>query len=42
VENISMTDPHRNGDEIILKVSCLATAFHSFDESTPAAPAPKK
>jgi type IV pilus assembly protein PilO len=43
VENISMTDPRNKGDEVLLKVSCLATAFHSFDESKPAAPpAPKK
>lgn len=42
VENISMTDPRTTGDEVVLKVSCLATAFHSFDESKMAAPAPKK
>jgi type IV pilus assembly protein PilO len=40
VENISMTEPHKNGDEIILKVTCLATAFHS-NEAAAAAP-PKK
>jgi type IV pilus assembly protein PilO len=33
IENISMTDPHVKGDEVILKVSALATAFHSLDES---------
>lgn len=33
LENISMTDPHAKGDEIILKVTALATAFHSLDES---------
>jgi type IV pilus assembly protein PilO len=42
VENISMTDPHGNGDEVLLKVSCLATAFHTFDDSKAAAQAPKK
>jgi len=42
VENISMTDPHGNGDEVLLKVSCLATAFHSFDDTKAAAQAPKK
>jgi type IV pilus assembly protein PilO len=42
VENISMTDPHGSGDEVLLKVSCLATAFHSFDDTKPAAQAPKK
>jgi type IV pilus assembly protein PilO len=43
VENISMTDPHGSGDEVLLKVSCLATAFHSFEEtSAAAAGAPKK
>lgn len=33
IENISMTDPTPKGDEIILKVTALATAFHSLDES---------
>ena len=33
IENISMTDARPKGDEIILKVTALATAFHSLDES---------
>ncbi|HEX7669011.1 MAG TPA: type 4a pilus biogenesis protein PilO [Polyangiaceae bacterium] len=33
IENISMTDPTPKADEIILKVTALATAFHSLDES---------
>lgn len=33
IENISMTDPTPKGDEVILKVTALATAFHSLDES---------
>jgi type IV pilus assembly protein PilO len=32
IENISMTEPRTKGDEVILKVSALATAFHSIDE----------
>jgi type IV pilus assembly protein PilO len=41
VENISMMEPHMNGDEVLLKVSCLATAFHSFDETKPQPPVKK-
>lgn len=33
IENISLTDPTQKGDEVMLKVSALATAFHSIDES---------
>ena len=29
IENISMSDPHKEGDDIVVKVSCLATAFHA-------------
>lgn len=30
IENISMKEPKAQGDEIVLKVECLATAFHSI------------
>ncbi|HEX4477347.1 MAG TPA: type 4a pilus biogenesis protein PilO [Polyangiaceae bacterium] len=33
MEDISLTDPVQKGDEVTLKVSALATAFHSIDES---------
>lgn len=33
MEDISLTDPLQKGDEVTLKVSALATAFHSIDES---------
>ena len=33
IENISLTDATQKGDEVVLKVSALATAFHSIDES---------
>lgn len=33
MENISLTEPRVKGDEVLLKVNALATAFHSFDES---------
>jgi type IV pilus assembly protein PilO len=33
MENIALTDPHVDGDQVVLKVSALATAFHSIDES---------
>lgn len=32
MENISITDPHTKGDEVLLKVTALATAFHSIDD----------
>jgi len=41
MENISMTDPTMKGDEVLLRVQALATAFHSFDE-TKKAPVAKK
>jgi len=45
VENIQLADPKMVGDEIILRGSCLATAFHALKPKTPpptpqAAPAP--
>ncbi len=33
MEDISLTEPIQKGDEVTLKVSALATAFHSIDES---------
>jgi type IV pilus assembly protein PilO len=33
IENISLTEPIQKGDEVLLHVSALATAFHSIDES---------
>ena len=38
MENITITEPAVKGDEVILKVSALATAFHSIDDKR----APKK
>jgi type IV pilus assembly protein PilO len=32
MENITITEPKVKGDEVILKVSALATAFHSIDD----------
>jgi type IV pilus assembly protein PilO len=32
MENISITEPHMKGDEVLLKVNALATAFHSIDD----------
>ena len=40
MENISITDPKEKGDEVELKVSALATAFHSLDDTKQ--PATKK
>jgi type IV pilus assembly protein PilO len=33
IENITLTDPRVKGDEVMLRVNALATAFHSLDES---------
>ncbi len=33
MENIALTDPTVKGDDVMLKVTALATAFHSIDES---------
>jgi type IV pilus assembly protein PilO len=35
MENITITDPKVKGDEVILKVTALATAFHSIDDKRP-------
>jgi type IV pilus assembly protein PilO len=32
MENLSITEPHMKGDEVLLKVNALATAFHSIDD----------
>ena len=37
IENISLTEPVQKGGEVVLRVSALATAFHSVDESKRAA-----
>ena len=43
VENIELSDPQVEGDDIVLKVKCLATTFHSLKPKvvvpTPGAPA---
>jgi type IV pilus assembly protein PilO len=40
VENIQLTDPKIEGDEVKLKAKCLATTFHVPHTAKPAAPAP--
>jgi len=32
MENITITEPKVKGDEVVLKVSALATAFHSIED----------
>jgi type IV pilus assembly protein PilO len=39
MENISITEPHTKADEVLVKVTALATAFHSVDDKR--APPPK-
>jgi len=42
VENISLSEPKTQNDEVVLKVDCLATAFHTIGNPAPkpgAAPA---
>jgi type IV pilus assembly protein PilO len=43
VENIALSNPRQVGDDVVLKVDCLATAFHSIPMKQAAtAPAGKK
>jgi type IV pilus assembly protein PilO len=42
VENIQVADPHVEGDEIILRGSCLATAFHALKPKDATAAGAKK
>ena len=35
VENIELGDPAVQGDDVVLKVRCLATTFHSLKPKTP-------
>lgn len=37
IENIELTQPHTQGDEIILQARCLATAFHVVAPKVPPA-----
>ncbi len=41
IENISLTQPKTKSEEVLLKVDCLATAFHTLP-NTPAKAAEKK
>ncbi len=40
VENIQLSDPKVVGDDVVLKVKCLATTFHALKPKTPAGAAP--
>jgi type IV pilus assembly protein PilO len=40
VENISLSQPKAHNDEVLLKVDCLATAFHTLATPTPRPGAP--
>jgi len=42
IENISLKEPKAKGDEIDLKVDCLATAFHTLPNTTKPAAAGQK
>lgn len=39
VENIELADPEILGDDVVLKVKCLATTFHALKPKTPPATA---
>jgi type IV pilus assembly protein PilO len=39
VENIELAEPKVEGDDVVLKVKCLATTFHSLKPKAPAAAA---
>jgi type IV pilus assembly protein PilO len=40
VENIELAEPKVQGDDVVLKVKCLATTFHALKPKTPPAAAP--
>jgi type IV pilus assembly protein PilO len=42
MENISLTDPKLQGDDVVVKTEALATAFRSLDETQAAVPADKR
>jgi type IV pilus assembly protein PilO len=39
MENLELTDPHSEGEDVVLKATCLATTFHLLKKPA-AAPAP--
>src|SRR5450432_1033078 len=42
MENISLTDPKLQGDDVVVKTEALATAFRALDETNVANPADKR
>jgi type IV pilus assembly protein PilO len=42
MENISLTDPKLQGDDVVVKTEALATAFRALDETKPATAADKR
>jgi type IV pilus assembly protein PilO len=40
MENLELSDPKLEGEDIILKANCLATTFHLIKAAAPVAPAP--
>lgn len=42
MENISLTDPKPDGEDIVVKVDALATAFRAKPDAQPGAPADKR
>jgi type IV pilus assembly protein PilO len=42
MENISLTDPKLQGDDVVVKTEALATAFRALDETKAANPADKR
>jgi type IV pilus assembly protein PilO len=42
IENIAIMDPKKKADEVVLKVSALATAFHSLDDTKRPPPSRKR
>jgi type IV pilus assembly protein PilO len=41
VENLEMSDPKLEGDEMKLRAKCLATTFHAVKAKPPATQAPR-
>ena len=39
MENLELTEPHLEGEDVVLKATCLATTFHLLKKAAPTPPA---
>jgi type IV pilus assembly protein PilO len=42
MENLELSDPKVQGEDVVMKATCLATTFHLLKPATPAPPQEKK